>query len=77
MTDMPLAVRPEERCMDDLATIEAKDFVPARDFELSKQFYQDLGFVMAWSDANLAYFHMAMPRSCFRTSTRRYTPIIS
>jgi hypothetical protein len=31
--------------------------VPARNFEGSKQFYQDLGFVMAWSDADLAYFH--------------------
>jgi catechol 2,3-dioxygenase-like lactoylglutathione lyase family enzyme len=39
-----------------LATIEIKAFVPARDFELSKQFYQDLGFDMAWSSDELAYF---------------------
>ena len=40
--------------MDDLTTIEVKAFVPARDFALSRQFYQDLGFELAWSDDNLA-----------------------
>jgi hypothetical protein len=30
--------------MGELTTIEAKAFVPAKDFALSKQFYQDLGF---------------------------------
>jgi hypothetical protein len=40
-----------------LRAIEIKAFVPARDFELSKRFYQDIGFVKA-SDANgVAYFH--------------------
>jgi uncharacterized glyoxalase superfamily protein PhnB len=43
--------------MSDMTTIEAKAFVPARDFDLSKQFYQDLGFTLAWSEADLAYFH--------------------
>jgi uncharacterized glyoxalase superfamily protein PhnB len=42
--------------LGNLATIEAKAFVPARDFELSKQFYQDLGFDLAWSSDALAYF---------------------
>lgn len=42
--------------MSDLTTVEIKAFVPARDFALSKQFYQDLGFDLAWSDNNLAYF---------------------
>ena len=42
--------------MSDMTTIEAKTFVPARDFALSKQFYQDLGFNLAWSDDALAYF---------------------
>ena len=43
--------------MPNLRTIEIKAFVPARDFELSKRFYQDLGFTKA-SDANgVAYFH--------------------
>lgn len=42
--------------MGNLATVEVKAFVPARDFDLSKQFYQDLGFDMAWSSDALAYF---------------------
>jgi uncharacterized glyoxalase superfamily protein PhnB len=42
--------------LGNLATIEVKAFVPARDFELSKRFYQDLGFDMAWSSEVLAYF---------------------
>ena len=41
--------------MPDLTTIEIKAFVPAKDFDLSKRFYQDLGFVVAWSSAGLAY----------------------
>ena len=43
--------------MSNLSAIELKAFVPARDFALSKQFYQDLGFVMPWSDDSLAYLH--------------------
>ena len=42
--------------LGNLATIEVKAFVPARDFELSKRFYQDLGFDMAWSSDVMAYF---------------------
>ena len=40
-----------------LATVEIKAFVPARDFELSKAFYQAIGFTLAWSSEELAYFH--------------------
>ena len=43
--------------MNDLETVEIKAFVPARDFALSKQFYEDLGFEVAWSDDQLAYLH--------------------
>jgi hypothetical protein len=42
--------------MSNMATVEIKAFVPARDFGLSKRFYQDLGFTLAWSDDDLAYF---------------------
>jgi uncharacterized glyoxalase superfamily protein PhnB len=42
--------------MSNMTTIEAKAFVPARDFGLSKRFYQDLSFVLAWSSDDLAYF---------------------
>ncbi|GEM_PF-68522 len=38
-----------------LDTVEIKAFVPARDFALSKRFYEDLGFTLAFSDEDLAY----------------------
>ena len=41
--------------MSNMNTIEVKAFVPARDFDLSKRFYQDLGFDLAWSSEALAY----------------------
>jgi catechol 2,3-dioxygenase-like lactoylglutathione lyase family enzyme len=44
--------------MNSLATIELKAFLPAKDFELSKRFYQDVGFTLAKVDSeDLAYFH--------------------
>ena len=42
--------------MSNMRTIEAKAFVPSSNFALSKQFYQDLGFELAWSSEDLAYF---------------------
>lgn len=38
-----------------LEAIEIKAFVPARDFDLSKAFYTDLGFEVAFSSDDLAY----------------------
>ena len=38
-----------------LATVEIKAFLPAIDFELSKQFYIALGFEIPWSSEDLAY----------------------
>lgn len=43
--------------MADLAAIELKAHLPAKDFEVSKQFYQDIGFTLCWSNGGLAYFH--------------------
>lgn len=43
--------------MTNLRVVEIKAFVPAKDFELSKQFYKDLGFTMASDDGGVAYFH--------------------
>lgn len=40
-----------------LQTVEVKAFVPARDFALSKRFYQALGFSIPWSSDDLAYVH--------------------
>src|SRR5690242_10858 len=44
--------------MAGLEAVEIKAFVPARDFALSMQFYQDLGFAIAWSDSDLAYLRV-------------------
>jgi hypothetical protein len=41
--------------MTNMKSIEIKAFVPARDFGLSKRFYQDLGFEVGWSSEHLAY----------------------
>ena len=40
-----------------LNAVEIKAFVPAKDFALSKRFYQDMGFVMASEGGGVAYFH--------------------
>lgn len=40
-----------------LRVTEIKAFVPAKDFEVSKQFYKDLGFMMASEGGGVAYFH--------------------
>ncbi len=37
---------------------EIKAFVPAKDFELSKRFYQDIGFTLASDGGGIAYFHV-------------------
>ena len=42
--------------MPDYDVVEIKAFVPAKDFELSKKFYSDIGFDLIWSDGDLAYF---------------------
>jgi catechol 2,3-dioxygenase-like lactoylglutathione lyase family enzyme len=41
--------------MPNMKTIEAKAFVPAKDFALSLQFYRDMGFEVAWATDDLAY----------------------
>ena len=41
--------------MSNMTTVEIKAFVPSKDFALAKQFYEDLGFTIAWSDDDLAY----------------------
>lgn len=43
--------------MPNLRVTEIKAFVPSKDFNLSKQFYQDLGFTMASEGGGVAYFH--------------------
>lgn len=43
--------------MSNLHVTEIKAFVPAKDFELSKQFYKDIGFTMASEGGGIAYFY--------------------
>jgi len=43
--------------LSNLRITEIKAFVPSKNFELSKQFYQDLGFTMDSDDDGIAYFH--------------------
>ncbi len=44
--------------MPNLRVTEIKAFVPSKDFDLSKQFYQDIGFTMASEGGGTAYFHL-------------------
>ena len=43
--------------MANLRITEIKAFVPSKNFDLSKQFYKDLGFTMASEGGGVAYFH--------------------
>jgi uncharacterized glyoxalase superfamily protein PhnB len=43
--------------LSNLNTVEIKVFLPAKDFELSKQFYIDLGFTKTSDSDGVAYFH--------------------
>lgn len=45
--------------MIDLQASALRTFIPAQDFNLSKDFYQALGGVLEWSDAQLALFRFA------------------
>jgi hypothetical protein len=60
--------------MSNMATVEIKAFVPALDFALSKRFYQDLGFTLAWSDDDLAYFRHGHSSFLYRIFPRRRLP---
>jgi catechol 2,3-dioxygenase-like lactoylglutathione lyase family enzyme len=44
--------------MSNLRITEIKAFVPSKNFDLSKQFYKDIGFTMASEEGGVAYFHM-------------------
>jgi uncharacterized glyoxalase superfamily protein PhnB len=47
----------EDIAMANMKTVEVKAYVPSNDFDLSKHFYSDLGFTIAWSSEDLAYVH--------------------
>lgn len=48
--------------MTHLHASDVRSFIPARDFELSRDFYQALGCELEWSDANLALFRLGPSR---------------
>ncbi|MDB6062589.1 MAG: hypothetical protein JWM78_2692 [Verrucomicrobiaceae bacterium] len=48
--------------MANLQITEVKPFIPAKDFAISKHFYESLGWVIKWSDANLALMENANQR---------------
>ena len=51
--------------MSNMTAVELKAFVPAKDFELSKRFYEDLGFSLAWdSDEDVASHVTLILRHC-------------
>jgi catechol 2,3-dioxygenase-like lactoylglutathione lyase family enzyme len=47
-------VENERAAVRELTSAEVKTFVPSKDFALCQQFYQDLGFELAWSSDDLA-----------------------
>lgn len=55
--EAPYFKRQAQKSMPNLHVTEIKAFVPAKDFELSKQFYKDIGFTMASEGGGVAYFH--------------------
>jgi predicted lactoylglutathione lyase len=56
-----------------MKAIEIKAFVPARDFALSRQFYQDLGFTVAWSsDSRSMFLNSSRQRLAFSPNNCRF-----
>ncbi|MFC7420868.1 VOC family protein [Iodobacter arcticus] len=47
----------EAKSMSALEVVEIKAFIPAKDYAISKQFYQDMGFTLASDTEGVAYFH--------------------
>lgn len=43
--------------MSNLNTIEIKAFIPSKDYEISKEFYKDIGFTQASDTEGIAYFY--------------------
>ena len=63
--------------MENLNIVEIRSFVPAKDYELSKRFYQALGFEMpsdlvVWRTSSRAVVH-----SCYKIFMSQNTAIIS
>ena len=48
--------------MTDLEITDVRVFVPAKDFSMSKSFYESLGWTVKWGDGNLALLEVADQR---------------
>ena len=48
--------------MSDLKITDVRVFVPAKDFSLSKAFYESLGWTVTWGDESLALLQVAGQR---------------
>lgn len=63
--------------MENLNIVEIKSFIPAKDYELSKQFYQEAGFEMASDFGDVAYFFRGSMLSFYKTFMSRNIVITS
>ncbi len=54
--------------MDQSRVLDLNAFVPARDFDLSKQFYSDLGFTLLWGNDEIAQFQVGSFRFLLQAS---------
>jgi hypothetical protein len=52
----PLGVS-ESKAMN-LNPVEIKAFIPTKDYALSREFYEAIGFTSAFADEEIAYFHL-------------------
>jgi catechol 2,3-dioxygenase-like lactoylglutathione lyase family enzyme len=59
-----------------LSVTELKAYIPARDFELSKRFYVDLGFTLEWTgpDNSLAGFGIGSARFLLQEVGETFRP---
>lgn len=48
--------------MTNLEITDVRVFVPAKDFSMSKSFYESLGWTVKWGDDNLALLEVADQR---------------
>ena len=53
--------------MDDKSIIDLKAFVPAKDSQLARQFYTDLGFKQNWANDEIAEFQIGAFRFLLQT----------
>ena len=56
MSRYGLAVK--EKTTETKAVIDLKVFLPAKDYNLAKQFYLDLGFALNWSNEQISEFQI-------------------